>query len=317
MNKSCRVSVQQLQVGNFVRLPLAWKDHPFLFSSFRIKQQAQIELIRKLGIDSVFVVPDRSDTPPLPADQQPAPVENPQEVDSLQQQMESDKQRRIEILKKMRRELHKTEEHFDRSLARMRNLVNKLRSRPLNAVTEAQDLVRDIAEQLLSSDNLILHLMADSDKDEGIYFHSLNVAILAMLVAKELQWPREDIEAVGLGSLFHDVGKLKLPSQILRKQEPLNKPEQNLLNQHPLMGAEFIKLAADFPENARDVITNHHELLDGSGFPRGLKADELSQTAQLVAVVNQYDSLCHPGVQSKLRRLMLLWAICINTPRES
>ncbi len=301
MNKSCRVSVQQLQVGNFVRLPLAWKDHPFLFSSFRIKQQAQIELIRKLGIDSVFVVPDRSDTPPLPADQQPAPVENPQEVDSLQQQMESDKQRRIEILKKMRRELHKTEEHFDRSLARMRNLVNKLRSRPLNAVTEAQDLVRDIAEQLLSSDNLILHLMADSDKDEGIYFHSLNVAILAMLVAKELQWPREDIEAVGLGSLFHDVGKLKLPSQILRKQEPLNKPEQNLLNQHPLMGAEFIKLAADFPENARDVITNHHELLDGSGFPRGLKADELSQTAQLVAVVNQYDSLCHPGVQSKAK----------------
>ncbi|MCE9854154.1 HD-GYP domain-containing protein, partial [Shewanella chilikensis] len=225
MNKSCRVSVQQLQVGNFVRLPLAWKDHPFLFSSFRIKQQAQIELIRKLGIDSVFVVPDRSDTPPLPADQQPDPVENPQEVDSLQQQMESDKQQRIEILKKMRRELHKTEEHFDRSLARMRNLVNKLRSRPLNAVTEAQDLVRDIAEQLLSSDNLILHLMADSDKDEGIYFHSLNVAILAMLVAKELQWPREDIEAVGLGSLFHDIGKLKLPSQILRKQAPLTKPE--------------------------------------------------------------------------------------------
>ncbi|MCH1933199.1 HD family phosphohydrolase, partial [Shewanella sp. A25] len=76
----------------------------------------------------------------------------------------------------------------DRSLARMRNLINKLRSRPLNAVQEAQELIADITEELLASSSLVLHLMSDQKKDDGIYYHSLNVAVLAMLVAKELQW---------------------------------------------------------------------------------------------------------------------------------
>lgn len=65
MKKSCKVSIHQLQVGNFVRLPIAWKDHPFLFSSFQIKQAAQIELIKNLGIEYVFVDIERSETGPL------------------------------------------------------------------------------------------------------------------------------------------------------------------------------------------------------------------------------------------------------------
>lgn len=295
MGKSRFVSVQQLQVGNYVRLPLAWKDHPFLFSSFRIKQQAQIELIKKLGIDSVYVDVEKSDVPPLAEQQIASPTaEQTKEVDELHEQMEHYKAERIEILKKMRRDLSKTEESFDRSLARMRNLINKLRSRPLNAVTEAQELISDITEELLSSDNLVLHLMSDQKKDDVIYYHSLNVAVLSMLIAKDLEWPRADIESVGLGALFHDVGKLKLPSQILRKQEALTTPEQNLLNQHPILGKELIKLATEFPEGAMDIILNHHEYLDGSGTPRGLKADELSNTAQLAGAINKYDALCHP-----------------------
>ncbi|KFZ36458.1 HD family phosphohydrolase [Shewanella mangrovi] len=303
MGKSRFVSIQQLQVGNYVRLPLSWKDHPFLFSSFRIKQQAQIELIKKLGIDSVYVDVAKSDTPPLEQEQitDNNAVEFSEDVDELHQKMERYKAERIEILKKMRRDLSKTEENFDRSLARMRNLINKLRSRPLNAIGEAKELIADIAEELLSSDNLVLHLMADQKQDDGIYYHSLNVAVLSMLIAKELQWPRSDIESLGLGALFHDVGKLKLPSQVLRKQTALTGPEQNLFNQHPLLGNELIKLVDDFPSAATDVILNHHEYLDGSGSPRSLKADAISLPAQLAAVVNKYDMLCHPanGQQAK------------------
>ncbi|MCH1927024.1 HD-GYP domain-containing protein [Shewanella sp. C32] len=295
MGNSRFISVQQLQVGNYVRLPVAWKDHPFLFSSFRIKQQAQIELIKKLGIDAVYVDIDKCDVQPLeqPTESTAAEADNP-EIAQLQQQMEHNKTERIEVLRKMRRDLDKAEESFDRSLARMRNLINKLRSRPLNAVQEAQELIADITEELLASSSLVLHLMSDQKKDDGIYYHSLNVAVLAMLVAKELEWSRQDIESIGLGALFHDVGKLKLPSQILRKQEALTQPEQNLLNQHPILGKEFIKLVSEFPEPAMEVILNHHEYLDGTGTPKGLKADEISRQAQLAAAINQYDVLCHP-----------------------
>lgn len=302
MGKSLFVSVQQLQVGNYVRLPVSWKDHPFLFSSFKLKQQAQIELIKKLGIDAVYVDLGRSDTEPL-NDQQASDVQehSAEDLEQLHGQMGQYKKERIEVLQRMRRELQKTEEHFSRSLARMRNLIGKLRNRPLNAVHEAKELVADITQELLASDNLVLHLMSDQDKSDGIYFHSLNVAVLSMLIAKELGWERADIEAVGLGALFHDIGKLKLPSQLMRKQEPLTTPEQNLYNQHPILGNDLLKLAEDFPTASAEIVINHHEHLDGSGTPKGLTAEQLSNPTQLVAVVNFYDALCHPSQQQQAR----------------
>lgn len=183
----------------------------------------------------------------------------------------------------------------------MRSLISKLRSRPLNAVNEAKDLVNDIATQLMDSDNLVLHLMGEAKNDEGIYYHSLNVAVLSMLIAKELGWEKPVIEEIGLGALFHDIGKLKVPPQLLRKTTPLTTPEQNYLKQHPILGAELAKLAETFPESALPIIQNHHEFLDGTGYPKGLKAENLSPSDQLVAVINQYDSFCHPGPQTKAR----------------
>ncbi|MBT1445719.1 DUF3391 domain-containing protein [Shewanella sp. JM162201] len=293
MSKTFKVNVNQLQVGNFVRLPVAWKDHPFLFNSFRLKQDDQIQLIRSLGIEHVFVDMDKSDVPPLPATE--AETTNTEtNLSPLRESLNEKKQEQIEQLKKMRRELGKTEQEFDRSLAKMRNLISKLRNRPLNAVQEAEELIQDIATQLFSSDNLVLHLMGDAKKDEGIYYHSLNVSVLCMLLAKELGWDKQDVETIGLGALFHDVGKLRVPAQILKKAPPLTPPELNFIKQHPNFGADLLRLAESFPERAMAVIINHHEFLDGSGYPKGLKQHELCNLSQLIGVINEYDNLCHP-----------------------
>ncbi|WP_372872491.1 HD-GYP domain-containing protein [Shewanella sp.] len=300
MNKSCKVHVNQLQVGNFVRLPVAWKDHPFLFNSFRLKQDAQIQLIKSLGIEHVFVDLDRSDVPPLT--ETPSSSNKPDtSLAPLRETLDKQKQDQIEKLKKMRRDLGKTEQEFDRSLAKMRSLISKLRSRPLNAIQDAEALIQDITSQLLESDNLVLHLMGDAKNDDSIYYHSLNVAVLCMLIGKELGWERADIEALGMGALFHDVGKLKVPAQILKKQAPLTTPEQNFINQHPAFGAELVRLADTFPERALPIITNHHEFLDGTGYPKGLKKGDLCQLSQLAAVVNEYDKLCHPDNMTKAK----------------
>ncbi|EDP98799.1 HDIG domain protein [Shewanella benthica KT99] len=303
MKKSRKVAVNQLQVGNFIRLPVSWKDHPFLLSSFRLKQQTQIELIKKLAIDFVFVDLERSDFPPLTEEVAKTKVMLPQkeDLDALTIEMKKNKSERIEKLKRMRRDLQKTEQDFDRSIAKMRNLVAKLRNRPLNAIDDAKELINDMSEQLLSSDNLVLHLMGEAKGEESIYYHSLNVAVLSMLMAKELGWDKADIELVGIGSLFHDTGKLKIPPQLLRKKTPLTPPEVNFMKQHPVLGADLLKHAKNFPSAAMPIVLNHHEYLDGSGYPRGLKENKLDKLCQLVAVVNLYDSLCHPDAKTKAR----------------
>ncbi|MCT8986061.1 HD-GYP domain-containing protein [Shewanella phaeophyticola] len=300
MKKNQKVTVEQLEVGTFIRLPISWKDHPFLFSSFKIKNTAQIELIKGLGLKDVFIDPEKSDIEPVTSDKSQQ-AHNEEDLNALKEQMLSDKSAKINEQQKLKRDLKKTEQQFDRSVAMMRSMVSKVSSRPLNAVTEAKDLISNLTNMLLNTDNLALHLMSDAKNEEHIYHHSLNVAMLCMLMAKELGWSREEVETIGIGALFHDIGKLKVPSTILNKRVPLSVPEENFIKQHPLMSINFLKLADSFPEEAKPLIANHHEFLDGSGFPQGLKADKLDKMSQLIAVVNEYDILCNGTNQVKAK----------------
>ena len=287
-----KISVDRLQVGNYVSLPLGWREHPFLFSSFKLKSEEEIELIRRLGLKLVTIIPDKSDAPPKPLDQvQPAP-DGSDDLVGRQQEMQQEKTRRIEQLQRYRRDLQQCEKHFQQSLAQVRNLMGKIQSRPLNAINEAQELINAMTEQLLSVDEMVLHLVSDSADGNNLQFHSLNVSVLSMLLARECKLPAEAIRQVGMGALFHDIGKLKIPSQILRKTGPLTKPEQNLMAQHPRYGLELLSLTSGFPEPAKRIVQYHHEYLDGSG-PQGLRGDQLDPLTQIVSLINEYDNLCH------------------------
>lgn len=299
MKKNQKISVEQLEVGTFIRLPISWKDHPFLFSSFKIKDTVQIELIKGLGLKDVFFDPDKSDIEPVTSDSGDVTAPNQQTIDARKEQMLSQKSAQIDEQQKLKRDLKKTEQQFNRSVSMMHSMVAKIGSRPLNSVIEAKDLISNMTTMLLNSDNLALHLMADAKNDEHIYHHSLNVAMLCMLMAKELGWNRQEVETIGMGALFHDIGKLKIPSNILNKRVPLTTPEENFIKQHPLMSINFLKLADNFPEEAKPLIANHHEFLDGSGYPQGLKADKIDKLSQLIAVINEYDNLCNGTNQIK------------------
>lgn len=294
MKKNVKIAVSELNVGVYVNLPISWKDHPFLFSKFKITSQTQIELIKSLGVKDVFYDPQRSDIQPVTTNtQSESETLDEASLDSIKQEMLDYKSARIDKQQKLKRNIKKTEKQFERSVSMMHSMVAKIASRPLNAVSDAKDLISSLTNLLLDEDNLALHLMENANPKDVIHHHSLNVSMVCMLMAKELGWSREEIEILGIGCLFHDIGKLKIPSNILNKVVPLSTPEDNLVKQHPLMSINFLKLADTFPEEAKPMITNHHEYLDGSGSPKGLKVDQLDKFSQLIAVVNTYDNLCN------------------------
>ncbi len=297
-----KISVDRLQVGNYVKLPLSWKDHPFLFSSFLIKTNDEIDLIRRLGVKQVIIFPDKSETGPKPVQSVETTVTVAEEaLQSRESELAAEKERRIEQLKQYRRGLQRSEKAFERSLSQLRNLMSKLQTRPLTAIKEAQELVDGIVSQLLSTDEMVLHLMSESPEGESIYYHSLNVSILSMLLAKEACFSEAEMKMIGFSALMHDIGMLRVPTPILRKTEPLTKPEINLLKQHPRYGLELLELTKDCPAEAKGVVLRHQERLDGSGYPDGLKGDQIDKLTQLVSVVDEYDELCHPQDQSKAR----------------
>ena len=227
---SIKITVDRIQPGLHIRLPVKWNEHPFLFNSFKVKDEEQIRLIRHLGIKHVFMNPNQSDTQPLPPkseDSSPQDEEMNAQIDKEAEKLWKEKQDRIEKLSAYRRRVISCEKEFERSLSRMRAVMNKIRNRPEQAVDEATSLVNDIVDKLLSDDNVTLHLMNGKSEFEDIYFHSLNVSVVSMMIAKAKKWDADRLKQVAFAALFHDMGKVKVPSAIVRKQTPLSDPEKN------------------------------------------------------------------------------------------
>ncbi|MGX9997801.1 HD-GYP domain-containing protein [Vibrio sp. JZG120] len=295
-----KLTVDRIQPGLHIRLPLKWNDHPFLLNSFKIKDQEQVEMIRHLGVKFVYFNPEQSDAAPLPVDQiQADRVTNEASLDHEAQKLWQEKQNRIEKLSAYRRRVIQCEKEFERSLARMRSVMTKIRNRPTAAVDEAKLLIEDIVEKLMCDDNVTLHLMNGKNEFEDIYFHSLNVAVIAMMIGRANGYSAAQLKELSFSALFHDIGKIKIPTAILRKQAPLTEPEINYLKLHTKYGVDLASQIEGFPEVARVVIAQHHELRDGSGYPKGLKGDEINEFAQIIAVANAFDNLCHTPIVSE------------------
>ena len=120
--------------------------------------------------------------------------------------------------------------------------------------------------------------------------HQRNVAKLATAIAKELELPEEQINGLRLGALIHDVGKIYVPSEILNRPGALTKPEFEIIKSHPEVGYEIIK-GVDFPWPVNAMVLQHHERLDGSGYPHGLKGDNIALEARILAVADVVEAM--------------------------
>lgn len=298
-----RIKPEALKLGYAIKLPGSWLKHPFLSGNMIIENQQQLQIIRSLNLEYVFFYPNKS------IEIQQSEELNDEDLASFnmaaseqQLKMQQDKMHRIEQAKIHRRDLQRTEKAFSQSLLQVKSLMNKINSRPLNAIDEAGGLINAMADILLDANSLVLHLISGATKEqESLYFHSLNVATLSMMLAKNLNLTPAQVKTVGIGALFHDIGKIKIPSQILRKTTVLSEPEQNLLKMHTRYGAELVGLTDTFPQEAWTIIEQHHEYIDGSGYPKALKEPQIDALAKIVAVVNAFDNLCHPLDISKSR----------------
>lgn len=120
-----------------------------------------------------------------------------------------------------------------------------------------------------------------------------------MMIGRAKGYSAKQLKELSFAALFHDMGKIKIPTAILRKQVPLTEPETNYLKLHTKYGLDLANQIEGFPEPAKTVIAQHHELRDGSGYPEGLKGDEIDELAQIVIVANAFDNLCHTPIASE------------------
>lgn len=130
-----------------------------------------------------------------------------------------------------------------------------------------------------------------SATDDYLFQHSMNVCIYATMLGMALGYTRDELTTLGIGALLHDVGKTQIPFDLLRKKEPLTDSEFDLIKQHTLYGFKFLKDEPNIPLLSAHCALQHHERMDGSGYPRGLKGNEIHEFGRLLGIVDSYDAM--------------------------
>ena len=140
----------------------------------------------------------------------------------------------------------------------------------------------------------LLSLTALKNYSEHTYTHSVNVCVLTLSIAHATGVSEEDAGVIGVGGLLHDVGKGKIPLSILDKPGPLTEEERKVIQSHPLFSEEILKKMGDIPKAAIAIAGQHHEKVNGSGYPRGLTGYQMHPFASMAAVADVYDALTSP-----------------------
>lgn len=316
MTQAHFIEVSQLRVGLFIHLDLGWMDHSFTFSNFKVKNEDQIAKIKKIGLKKLRYDPYRSDCEPLPIDVRPSaetvtPVLESVTVSAEQQASEAAadaandvglaeednevaRQRQyVERLQVMHRAFDESEKQFLVAAQTSRLALKSILTQPAKAIEHAQAVIHNMVDCVLNESEVAVHAVNGNRSADSDYVHSLNVTVLALMMAKSLEMSEENARTLGMAALFHDIGKAEIPDKILLKKETFTKSEQAFYEQHSELGARMAKQAGMSDHIVR-IIMQHHEYADGSGYPKHLKADQTDPLSRLVSLLNCYDNLCNP-----------------------
>lgn len=144
---------------------------------------------------------------------------------------------------------------------------------------------------LFKSNSVFSYVHVINHTGDYLFRHSINVAIFAGILGKWLGWTESQIKQLVTAGLLHDIGKVRIPLTILNKPDQLTYEEMEVMKQHALFGYEILQGADDIDEIVKTGILQHHERLDGSGYPSSLQAGDISQVARIIAVVDIYDAM--------------------------
>jgi HD-GYP domain-containing protein (c-di-GMP phosphodiesterase class II) len=174
------------------------------------------------------------------------------------------------------------------------DLAQSVQSRPLAGDLHASDLV--LAEETFLGSHVRALTLSLAQRDDYTEQHTRRVALRAVQVGELLGMSRKRLRELATGGLVHDIGKLAVPDSILKKPGPLDDDEYAVIKRHPDQGAKLLDELGGFSTSVRRLVHDHHERLDGTGYPRGLHAADIELDTRILAVCDVYDALISPRV---------------------
>ena len=159
------------------------------------------------------------------------------------------------------------------------------------AMNEIREFSQKIQNELNPSSMVIKNIVLFGSGTDTIYRHGVNVAALSALLGKWIGLEKSQLNLLVYSAILHDFGKTKIDRDVLKKEVPLNKNEFNMIKTHPNMGYQIVKQISFLDKAVSYGVLMHHERLDGSGYPLGLKAESIHQFAKIIAIADVFDAI--------------------------
>jgi HD-GYP domain-containing protein (c-di-GMP phosphodiesterase class II) len=286
-----QISIDDLVVGMYiVGLDQPWLQSPFLFHRRRIRRYEEIARLKAYGVRRVTIDPTRGldlvETLPPPAEGLGEDKEvEVRERDNLHPHPCS--QSRVSPLPDLA--LARTV-HTEAMTAVQSLFEGTKTGAPLNSAA-AQEVVHHLMETVLTQHEALAGLIHMRQFENNLYAHVINVCIFALMLGAMQDLDKTVLACLGVGALLHDVGQVHLPRNLVRKPSRYTAQEQRLMQAHPHLGVTMLSRIPHMPEDACRIVAEHHERLDGSGYPQGLRGAALSPLSQIVAIADVYETM--------------------------
>ena len=299
-----KISVQDLRPGMYVsELDRPWLETPFLFQGFEILSDEQIEEIKRYCRHVYIDTDEGHDIQPTfrPVVSIASRVEVPEDK-PRQQTIDLEKvvnnftpghrrPPRYHDVTSVEEEIGRAREIVTTTRETVYNIMDDVRlGRSINT-TAAKKVVADMVDSVIRNPDALMCLNQLKNKDEYTALHSLRVCVLALAFGRHLDLTNEELNMLGIGALLHDVGKMKVPNDVLNKPGRLTEHEFELMKSHVPHGVAILDQTHGIAPASIDVARFHHERYGGGGYAGGMKGDRIGLFGSVGAIVDCYDAI--------------------------
>ncbi|MFC1477044.1 HD-GYP domain-containing protein [candidate division KSB1 bacterium] len=237
--------------------------------------------------------PDPKPEPIVEEIKDPEPeVELTPEVEEMLDNFDDDgSKKESKVLVPFDKELEKAREIKTVAVNTVKNMLKDAAVGKSFETKEAKNQANEMVKSVFRNTDAMLSLTRLKSFDEYTFTHSVNVSVIAVAMAKELKYDKDRIKTIGLGCMLHDVGKMRVPDEILNKPGKLTPEERKVIQNHPLFSEEILKERDDIPDLAKHIAYEHHEKANGEGYPRGMTLDEVKEESAIATIADVYDAL--------------------------
>ncbi len=173
----------------------------------------------------------------------------------------------------------------------VQEIMQDVKTGRLIKTNKARKVVENIVTQLINNRHIVGKLADIRILDDYTFAHSVNVCILSISTGIIMGYSKIRLRELGIGALLHDVGKMRIPDEILNKRGPLTEKEFEEIKKHTILGYELLSEHPDITSNAARISIQHHECYNGSGYPWGVRDEEVHEYSKIVAIADVYDAL--------------------------